>query len=387
MHWQQDHLDAEAVVRGNTWFALDLYRRLRDAQGNLFLSPYSISTALAVAYAGARGETERQMAQALHFTLDQERLHPAWAALQEELNAVAAGQDILLNVANALWPQAGCPLLEEYVALTQAHYGVPVTSLDYRDPQAACHAINGWVDEKTGHKIRELMQADDVNELTRLVLANAIYFKGNWASQFDRALTRDAPFWVTPADQLGVPTMFQKRPFRYAENEHAQILELPYAGEDLSMIVLLPRQRDGLAGLEDALDVETLETWTGHLRPQEVVVILPRFKLESQFRLDAALMSMGVVDAFDIDKANLAGIDGRDDWLYISAVIHKAFIDVNEEGSEAAAATAGVMSLLSVGPPLPAFRADHPFVFLMRDKRTGSILFLGRMVNPAWRSG
>jgi serpin B len=153
------------------------------------------------------------------------------------------------------------------------------------------------------------------------------------------------------------------------------------------MIVLLPRQRDGLAGLEDALDVETLETWTGHLRPQEVVVILPRFKLESQFRLDAALMSMGVVDAFDIDKANLAGIDGRDDWLYISAVIHKAFIDVNEEGSEAAAATAGVMSLLSVGPPLPAFRADHPFVFMMRDKRTGSILFLGRMVNPAWRPG
>jgi serpin B len=386
MHWQKDHPEVEAIVRGNTWFALNLFRRLRDAPGNLFFSPYSISTALAVTYAGARGETERQMAHALHVTLDQGQLHPAWAALQAELDAVAAGwEDMLLSIANALWPQAGYALLEEYVTLTQAYYGVPVTPLDYRDPQAACHTINAWVDEQTEHKIPGLMQSGDVSQLTRLVLVNAIYFKGNWASQFDRALTRNAPFWVTPTHKVRVPMMFQKRPFRYAENEYAQILKLPYAGEDLSMIVLLPRQRDGLARLEDALAVETLETWTGHLRRQELLVFLPRFKLESRFRLDGALMSMGMVDAFDMSQANLAGIDGRDDGMYISAFIHKAFVEVNEEGSEAAAATAGVISLRSVEPPLPTFRADHPFVFLMRDERTGSILFLGRVVNPAGR--
>jgi len=384
--WKKLDPDLEAVVQGNNQFALDLYGHLKGTAGNLFLSPYSISTALAMTYAGARGDTEAQMAQTLHFTLAGKRLHAAFASLQAELDAVQEGGQVLLRVANALWPQTGYPFLETFLAVIRQYYGVSVTPVDYvGDTEGARQRINAWAEEKTEHKIKDLIGPGILDDLTRLVLANAIYFKGNWANQFEERLTEDAAFWVTPTAKVRVPIMTQKREYRYAQHGGIQILELPYVGDDVSMIVLLPAEIGGLAELEEAMTHETLEKWTSHLREQEVIVFLPRFKMESSFRLDAALISMGMTDAFDVARADFSGMDGRQQWLYIGAVIHKAFVDVNEEGTEAAAATAVVMQARSLPLPPSTFRADHPFIFLIRDNHTGSILFMGRVVNPAAR--
>ena len=255
----------QTVVQGNTEFALDLYQKLRTTKGNLFFSPHSISTALAMTYAGARGDTEVQMSQALHFTLDQKQLHPAFASLDTMLNAVQERGNIQLRVANALWPQQGYAFLEDYLALTKEYYGVLITPLDYNDTETARETINAWVEEKTEEKIKDLIGPGVLNALTRLVLTNAIYFKGDWASQFDETLTENAPFWVTPTETVEVPMMAQKHKFRYTESDKLQILELPYVGDDLSMIVLLPRKADELTGLEGTLTAETTGKWTTNL--------------------------------------------------------------------------------------------------------------------------
>lgn len=371
-----------AVVDGNTAFALDLYQQLRTQPGNLFFSPYSISTALAMTYAGARGETETQMARALHFDLGQEALHPAFAALQALLDAIQAGGDVQLSVANALWPHIDYAFLDSFLDLCKVHYGVSLTALDYRsDPEAARQHINAWAEEQTRGKIKDLIPPLIIDTLTRLVLTNAIYFKGNWAGQFDKARTKDAPFTVRPGQQVVVPMMAQKLECGYGEAEGVQVLELPYVGHALSMVVLLPTEVDGLAGLEAQLTPQALAQWTAQMRPTEVLVFLPRFKVEAVFQLDDALKALGIVDAFSDLRANFAGMDGAA-WLVISAVLHKAFVEVNEEGTEAAAATAVVMALRAAARPQPIFRADHPFLFLIRENSTGSILFLGRVVDP-----
>lgn len=372
---------ARAVVEGNTAFALDLYQQLRQAEGNLFFSPYSISTALAMTYAGARGVTEAQMADALHFSLPQEALHPAFARLEAQLRGIQASGDVQLSVANALWPHVDYPFLDSFLDLVRVNYGVSLAAIDYRDPEAARQQINAWVEEKTNGKIQDLIPPRIIDTLTRLVLTNAIFFKGNWASQFDKASTGDADFALLSGKRVAVPMMAQKLECGYGEADDVQILELPYVGNALSMIVLLPRAIDGLAALEAQLTPDALERWTKRLGEIKVEVFLPRFKLSAAFRLDEALKAMGMTDAFDERRANFAGLDGVA-WLYITAVLHKAFVDVNEEGTEAAAATAVVMGLKSLPPPSPIFRADHPFLFLIRDHATGSILFLGRVTDP-----
>jgi len=374
--------DEKAVVRGNSAFALDIHRRLKETEGNLFFSPYSISTALAMTYAGARGETEARMARVLHITLDQEQLHPAVAALDSMIADVEKWGGVQLKVANALWPQQGYAFLEDYLTLLKTHYGVNVTPLDYRDEETARQTINAWVEEKTAEKIRDLIQPGVLDALTRLVLTNAIHFKGTWAHQFDKALTKDAPFWVTPTETVEAPMMAQKREFRYAERGQLQILELPYLGDDLSLIVLLPRAVDGLTELEERLTVDRLWDWTVLLRMQEVDVLLPKYRLEYRIELADMLRSMGMTDAFDANEADFSGMDGRMHWMSISAVIHQAFVDVNEEGTEAAAATAVAMQFIGVPSPPPTFRADHPFLFLILENFTRSILFLGRVTNP-----
>jgi len=373
----------ETVVRGNTAFALALYQKVRTEGGNLFFSPYSISTALAMTYAGARGKTETQMAQALHFSLEQEQLHPAFALLEARFSDIGRKGHIQLRVANALWPQKGYAFLKEFLALTKRYYGVLVTAVDYGAAETARRTINTWIEEKTENKIREMIPSSALDASTLLVLVNAIYFKGDWASQFEQSLTRDAPFWVAPGEQVEVPMMSKTCEYGYGEGDGLQVLELPYAGNDLSMVVLLPREIDGLAELEGRLTVENLGRWTKHLWQSEVQVSLPRFEITFPFSLNNALISMGMVDAFG--DADFSGMDGSQ-VLYISAVLHKAFIAVNEKGTEAAAATAVMMRVLGVPSPPPVFRADHPFVFLIREKSTGSILFLGRVVNPLVRS-
>ncbi len=376
--------NVETVVRGNTAFALDLYQQLRSTEGNLFFSPYSISTALAMTYAGARGNTETQMAQTLHFTLDQSALHPALAALEARLRKVQEKGDILLSVANALWPHVDYPFLEAFLTLTKEFYGVSITPVDYKDTEAARQQINTWVEEKTQDKIKDLIPPGVLDDLTRLVLVNAIYFKGNWASQFAKDRTQTAPFSVTPSKKVEAPLMTQQHPFKYGETDRLQILELPYVGNDLAMILLLPKEVDGLAELEMTLTAPNLEQWTSRLEETKVCVFLPRFKISQGFSLGDALAAMGMVDAFG-GEANFSGMDGNEKGLYIGAVLHKAFVEVNEEGTEAAAATAVIVSRALPLPP-PTFRADHPFIFLIRENSTGSILFLGRVMDPTLKA-
>jgi serpin B len=367
----------------NAAFAVDLYHQLRSVEGNLFFSPYSISTALAMTYAGARGNTEAQMARVLHFDLDhltQEALHNAFAALEQHMAQIQGKGDVALHVANSLWPQAGYAFLAAFIDLCRRCYGVTITSVDYAaDTESARQQINAWVEEKTREKIKELLKPRHVTPLTTLVLVNAIYFKGNWASQFDKRRTRDGNFYLNAQGLVKAPMMEQKARFSYDETSDLQVLEMPYVGGDLSMLVLLPCERDGLPALEAALSVDDLALWTQRLRPIEVQVVLPRFKLSGEFDLRKTLQAMGMVDAFG--AADFSGMTGQR-GLVISEVVHKAFVDVNEEGTEAAAATAVLMAR-SIPPPTPVFRADHPFLFLIRENSTGSILFLGRVVDPS----
>lgn len=373
---------AALVVQGNNAFALDLYRNLRQSEGNLFFSPYSVATALAMTYAGARGNTAAQMVEVLHIALADNQLHPAFAALGAQMQAVQAQGEILLKMANALWPQAHYPFLPAFLALLREHYGVLITPVDYTDEETARNAINTWVAAQTQEKIVELIPRGILDPVTRLVLTNAIYFKGHWASQFDPALTKTMPFTVGPDQTIEARMMRKKHEVRYGEADRLQVLELPYAGHTLSLIILLPNQVDGLAELEATLTINKLAQWLNTLQPREVDVFLPQFKISHSFKLNETLKTMGMVDAFEDHHANFAGMDGNNQWLYIAAVLHKAFIDVNEEGTEAAAAAAVVIKARSMPMPVPTFRADHPFIFLICERTTGSILFLGRVVHP-----
>ncbi|MBW2010870.1 MAG: serpin family protein, partial [Deltaproteobacteria bacterium] len=256
-----------------------------------------------------------------------------------------------------------------------------ITPLNYKiDHEAARITINKWVEQKTNDKIKELIKRGILDPLVRLVLTNAIYFKGNWADRFDKNLTKDAMFHLLPGKSIKVPMMNQKQKFGYAEHENLQILELPYVGEDLSMLVLLPKKVDGLTELENKLTTDNLKKWTRHLGEREVRVFLPKFEMTSAFRLDKTLALMGMPDAFSMN-ADFSGMDGTQK-LNISAVIHKAFIAVDEQGTEAAAATGVVIGVTSLPQPAPVFRADHPFMFLIRENLSKSILFFGRVVDP-----
>jgi len=370
------------LVQANTQFALDLYQQIRTEPGNLFFSPYSISTALAMTYAGARGETAVQMAQALRFNLDETALHHAFGQLEAMLNEIEQIGDIQLSVANALWPHVSYEFLPDYLALLENYYGTSVTAVDYAQTEAVRQMINQWVEKKTADKIKNLVPPGALDALTRLVLVNAIYFKGNWANQFNPDVTEKQPFRLAAGETVDVPLMRRTTEFGYAERDDLQILALPYTGHDLSMIVLLPREIVGLAALEKKLTPANLARWTDRLWPTEVVVLFPKFKLTFDVTLNGELQEMGMVDAFSLGRANFSGMDGTSE-LYIGVVLHKAFVEVNEEGTEAAAATAVVMVAKSLPQPPPVFRADRPFLFLIRENSTGSILFLGRVVNPA----
>jgi serpin B len=376
-----DDTDLKTLVADNNRFALDLYARLRQKPGNLFFSPYSISSALAMTYAGSRNRTETEMAGAMHYSLGQERLHPAFAALGARFETIRAKNEVEFTAANALWPHKTYQFLPEYLELNRRHYGVEITPVDYvADAEGARRRINDWVEGKTAGKIKDLIGPDVLDSLTRLVLTNAIYFKGSWLAQFEKDATRPMPFRLDATRTKDLPTMFRNGAYRYHADETLQALELPYKGDDLSMIVLLPRAVDGLAAIEKDLDADRLAGIIARLREAEVNVFLPKFSVTSQFGLSDILQAMGMKDAFSM-AADFSGMDGTTDLL-ITAVIHKAFVAVDEEGTEAAAATAVVIGLKSM-PMIETFRADHPFLFLIREKSTGAILFLGRVTDPA----
>lgn len=373
--------DVAAAVKGNNAFAFDLYSKLRAADGDVVFSPYSVSSALAMTWAGARGETEKEMAATLHFGLGQEKLHPAMAALTKDLNKRGGEGKYELAVANKLWGQTGMKLLEPFLDITEECYGAGFEETDFAaGPEKARKAINDWCEKMTRGKIREPVPQGAISGATRLVLANAIYFKGMWASRFDKANTRDRTFTLGSGAEIETPTMWQKEEFRYGKFEDMSALEMDYVGEDLSMVILLPDKHGGLADLEDKLNVANLDKWLGGMHKTKVDVTLPRFKIEYGEELSKVLSEMGMPSAFD-SGADFSGMTGGRD-LFISKVIHKAMIDVNEEGTEAAAVTVVVMEKTAAKPMNIEFHADHPFVYMIRDKKTGGILFMGRLTDP-----
>ncbi len=367
-------------------FALALYQKLKEQDGNLFVSPFSISTCLAMAYAGARGETATQMAQALRFPLDQERVHPTLGRLLESLNAEQRERTYQLVVANALWGQRGYGFFRDFLDLLRTRYGSELHEVDFATgAEAARQTINEWVEEQTREKIKDLIGPGMLDPLTRLVLTNAIYFKGRWRSPFEKDATHPALFHMTAgppgSDDVDVPMMAHTEDFGYMEGEGFQALELPYEGDAFSMVIFLPKRPDGLEGFEQSLTSDNLTALLPRLQIQEVQVFLPKFKMTSAFQLSEILRSMGMMDAFTLGTADFSGMTDREK-LAIAEVIHKAFIEVNEEGTEAAAATATEMLGCAEPPSTPVFRADHPFVFPIRDVRSESILFMGRVVDP-----
>jgi serpin B len=370
--------DKPLIVKGNTEFAFDLYGRLRSQNGNLFLSPYSISTALAMTSTGARNQTLLQMENTLRFPVEQKRLHPAFGSLIDDTRS---GKGYQLHVANALWCQMNYPFTNEFLDVNQTCYGGRPSGVDFAgNTEQARQTINAWVEKQTQDKIKELIKQGILDNLTRLVLTNAIYFKGNWETQFDKKYTQDQPF-LGMDGKKNVPLMQRTGKLKYADGGAFQVLELPYSGKELSLVAFLPKQVEGLAAFEKTLNQENLARWLEQMQEREVVVYLPRFKMTSQFLLNEQLKTLGMSDAFVSGRADFSGISpvALKEGLHLSHVIHKGFVDVNEEGTEAAAATAVVLAFK--GRPT-VFRADHPFFFVIRDNRSGSLLFMGRLVNP-----
>jgi len=374
---------AELAADANNLFAWDLYNQIKNDGNNLFFSPYSIHSSLAMTYAGARGNTEKQMVDVLHFTLNQEHTHSSFCKLNTQLKEIQEKGNVKLNIANALWAQKEHDFLPEFTKLTTKYYGAAIEQLDFKsDAKAASQRINLWTEDQTRNKIKNLIPPGILNALTRLVLTNAIYFKGNWASQFKKRLTADQPFWISSDSSIQIPMMHQIKEFNYTETYLAQILELPYAGKDLSMIILLPKGRDGLRQLENSLTFKNLTSWINGLWKRKVDVYLPKFKMDWKLEIASTLRQMGMTDAFTLGSADFSGMNGSKS-LCISAILHKAYIDVNEEGTEAAAATAVVTFGAAPSMDMPIiFCADHPFIFLIRENQSRNILFMGRVVKP-----
>jgi serpin B len=381
--------DLSELVKGNSAFAFDLYRFLVEQQedDNLFYSPYSISLALAMTYAGARGETQEQMADALHFVLPLDDLHPAFNALDQELaqrgeGAEGKGEEgFQLNIANAIWGQKDYTFVEAFLDILAMNYGAGLRVLDFAGaPDESRVTINEWISEQTEGKIENLIPQGLIGPLTRLVLTNAIYFNAAWANPFEEEATRDGPFALLDGSEVTVPMMRQTESFGYTEGDDYQAVELPYDGREMSMVILLP-DRDSFEAFEDSLDVEQVQAIVENLEYGQVTLTMPRFEFDSGFSLKDALMELGMPAAFSAE-ADFSGMTG-DRALSIADVIHKAFVSVDEEGTEAAAATAVVM-VESAMPAQPVeVTIDHPFIFLIRDIETGAVLFVGRVVDPS----
>jgi serpin B len=371
--------DLAAMVAGGNEFAFSLYGRLRAAKGDLFVSPLSISTALAMTYSGARGATATEMAGALRFTLPPEKLHPAFQDLLGNLNGEAGKGGLELHIANALWVDKQFKLLDEFVKVCGENYSAGVQAVDFQNqPDPARKTINAWVAKRTNDKIPELLAQRTITPDARLVLTNAVYFKSAWKNTFERTATKDDVFYAAGGKEQKMPLMHMTARLAYAEHDSCRILEMPYKDDATSMVVVLPDERDGLAALEARINAKWMAFAVAALDDRQVAVTLPRFTTRYTRALNDDLAALGMRSAFT-HAADFSGIDGERD-LFISLVVHQAFVDVNEQGTEAAAATAVVAELMTSIRSNPAeFRADHPFIYLIRHRVTGAILFLGKL--------
>jgi serpin B len=370
----------EATVDASNSFAFELYRKYSSDNGNILFSPYSISTALSMVYEGARGETANEMEAVFHFVEEPSERRPAVARINNVLNV--SDRDYELNTANALWMQENYPILEDYVDTVVDYYGGEANSLDFFGaPEESRIVINEWVEERTNDRIRDLLPPNSINTEVVLVLTNAVYFKGDWLIEFDVESTRKEEFHISPAESVEADMMsLREGRFNYTETGDMQVLELPYTGKDVSMIILLPKD-DGLSDIEATLSCDELGVLIDGMKETSVDVYLPRFRFETKYFMRKDLIEMGMPTAFT-PSANFTGITEVIP-LFIDKVIHQAFIEVNEEGTEAAAATGVVMKRSSATPPSEVFRADHPFIFIIQDRVTGVILFMGRVMTPS----
>lgn len=375
------------LEEGNSAFAFELYQALREEDGNLFYSPYSISLALAMTYAGASGKTADQIADTLHFPLDQGRLHPAFNWLDAELASRgkgAAGKDgkgFRLNVVNAIWGQKDYEFLPAFLDVLAENYGAGLRILDFiNETEESRLTINAWVSNQTEGRIEELIPQGAIDAMTRLVLTNAIYFNAAWKYSFDKDATSPGPFYLLKGGQVTVPMMKQTESFGYTAGQGYQAVELPYDGGELSMVILLPASGN-FAAFEKGLEAEQVSDIISELQPSEVALTMPKFKFESQFSLKDTLARMGMPTAFSPSEADFSGMT-RNRELFISDVLHKAFVAVDEAGTEAAAATAVIMEFTAMPETPVEVTIDRPFIFLIRDIETGAILFVGRVLNP-----
>jgi len=405
--------DVKVLIADENAFGIDLYGQLRSRKGNLFFSPSSVSTALSMTYAGARGTTRDGMRKTLRYSLADEKIHQAF----KTLTARPAQGQVILRVANRLWGQKGSQMEPAFLEVTRDDYDAAMKEADFAsNAEKARSEINAWVSQETAGKIPELVPEGVITALTRLILVNAVYFKGKWAEPFDARLTRDAPFYIVGAATGGgapkawrgtstlagpkksaieedcgskVETRIMARDgeFLYAETGDLQVLEIPYQGNEIAMDILLPAKVDGLASIESKLDYSMITKYIGSLQKQHLKVYLPRFTLRSEFDLKESLSALGMKTAFE-PSADFSGITGTNREWFIQGVLHQAFVEVNEEGTEAAAATAvhvAVMGAMVPQKPV-SFEADHPFLFLIRNTQSGGILFMGRVENPSEKS-
>ena len=366
------------LVKASNQFGLDIYSRLSQKPGNVFISPWSLSSALSMTYEGARGDTADEMKNVMHLP-DAEARQSSFARLFNDINK--KDKKYLLYTANALWAQEGFDFLPEYFNLVEKYYAGKASNVDFAgDLEESRKTINKWVKDNTNDRIKNLFPSGSLNALTRLVLTNAVYFKGSWDMQFDKKSTHSADFRTGAGSVVQVDMMsMQDKEFSYYEDDKLQVLEMDYAGDDLSMLVLLPKE-DGLDWLESTISADALADWRKGLHEEKLDVYIPKFTFETKYFLNDVLKEMGMPLAFSED-ADFSGMDGRKD-LFIGIVVHQAFVEVNEEGTEAAAAT-GVGMTLTAMPMTKTFRADRPFLFVIQQKNTGNILFLGRVVDPS----
>jgi serpin B len=379
----------ETLAENNSVFALALYQRVNKTAGNLFYSPYSISEALAMTYGGAKEATATQMASVLRFSLSPQNLHPAFNSIDLDLASRgqgaqgADGKGFKLNVVNAIWGQKGFKFTTEYLDLLAQNYGAGMRIVDYKNAsEEARKTINQWVSDQTAAKIQDLLPQGSVTSLTRLVLTNAIYFNAAWATQFEKSQTQNAQFTMLNGTTVTVPMMRQNAKFyKYVEGSNFKALELPYDGRQLSMYILLP-QAAQFNSFDTALNSVQINSIIGSMQSAAVNLTMPKFKIESELGLKKTLQELGIKNAFDPNLADFSGMDGQKD-LYITDVLHKSYVTVDEVGTEAAAATGIIVGTTSMPTDIKEFNMNSPFIFIIRDNPTGSILFLGKVVDPS----
>jgi serpin B len=336
-------------------------------------------------FEGARHQTADEMRMVLYLPSDEVNWRDDLSGFIHSINSVHDAYK--LTTANALWAQKKYPFNDDYLKLIKSTYFSEARNLDFvADPDAQRVTINNWVSNHTNDRIKNLLPPRSIDRDTRLVITNAVYFKGTWETPFEKLYTKPSAFWIVPDQSIQTPTMgLFENSFNYAENDQAQLIQLPYKGNDLSMIIVLPRSKD-IKSLEKVLTLDTLKQWQGSMATEKINVYIPKFKFDWNMQMGDILRDMGMKSAFDPGNADFSGMSAKmpDGNLYISAVIHKAWIETNEEGTEAAAATAIIMAAGSAAPITPPkeFRADHPFIFFIQDNKTGYILFMGRVSDP-----